>query len=275
MRASGWAIVVAAPMALAALAGCSGGGGAPPGITPETPAPRLLFETDAARCDNLLLFQFVEFSATDAYLPPGYRPRDPQDFLDSPAPTGQAALTLTLLECKDWQYSGEPLRTGFLGIYIDPPQVPGSGDPSPINFYEVERYGDDPTGALDSLGWPRVVTNVSFQTDTLATKAAPRAQVTDADGLLIEVATYPATEYSLADGPVRFWHDLEGGTGYFDYDFPLRPDFGPVRCIARAGSTLADIAGATTCPPADPLGATFPNLAFEGNFTFLPGIHTQ
>ena len=265
-----------------ALAGCLGGT-VPP--SPETPTPEvqpLRIDIGGSGCTNTVLFQLLDFAVATRFLPPGYHAKDPQDFLGSPAAFGQAAAVLLLVDCQE-SARGGAWKTGFVGLYIEPPTVPGADEGPNLHFYEVEHYADDLDGLLERLGWPVAVGSTFTFTSSLDEGPARVTEVADRDGPILTFLTTHAAPYTLASGPVRLWHQLGNGTAAFDYDAQLDASFGSATCLTvRPGTTLATLVGEPAglpipgenivCPQ-DRLrfGAIFPGLSFTGRFWFLPG----
>ncbi len=285
---AGRALAVTVVLAGLVLAGCvSGPVQAPPSKATLLPAP-ITLNIGARDCLNFILFQFLPFAAADAFLPPGYHARDPKDFLNSPAATGQAAAVVFLLDCASRDADGKPWVSGYSGVYVEPPAVPDTPDAVPLNFYEVEHFGEELNGTLASLGWPVHASNVSVARNTVSQDTVGKSgSITDANGLLFQFFATAAAPYQLALGPVRLWHETPKGTGYFQYNATLDAQFGPVVCILpQYGTVLGALIGEPTrlpnggnlvacAPDRARLGATFPNLSFLGEFRFLPGVHAR
>jgi hypothetical protein len=239
------------------LAGCASD--APPGLPTEpsgSAAPSLpdpLY--GPASCDNILLFQVVDYAQTDPFLPPGFHPRDPQAFLSSPAAFGQAGVIFLSLDCDSG--GPQPLQVAVVGIFIEAPIVEGL-EPAPLNFLELVRYtpGEEFGGALVSTGWPVVPANVSL-VSTVPGLQGYDAQVTVADGegnLAMVAGSVAAPPGDLGGGPTRFWHQGSTGLGYVEYGASLATKVGSGLCQARQGTPLSVFVGAPVGSPDTPLG---------------------
>lgn len=274
-RGPGRAWAVAAALLSVALAGCGDGGG--PGADAVGPAATPLeILAGASQCQTAILFQFVDYSATDTFLPPGFHPRDPQAFLGAPVAVGQAAIVLANMACAASELEGGPLNHSFLGIFVETPVVPGETLPGGLDFYEVEHLAGP--GATDrllaSLGWSLRRADVRVPASE-AGAALVQAEVADASGVLYAVQGSAPVPYNFDLDRIRFWHQSPQGLGHFLIDAQLDARFGPGVCSLRADSTAARLSGATTCPTGETLVATFPGLSYDGWFRFLPGVEAQ
>jgi hypothetical protein len=286
-------VLLAAAFLAAAVAGCLAGP-SPPAPTPQRPAPGTVESAayDDLACRNALLFLLVDYAKTDAYLPPGFHPRDPQEFLVGfPASFGSAAVLFIAVDCPSPQGN---LTAGSIDIFVQRPAVAGAED-SRFDFYEVARYGraGEFGGLLDQARWPRADGGVSLM---LAEGTTQRswflwANATDAMGPVasfLGAATSTAgTTIELGPSLVRFWHEDGGGLASYEYDTVLEPWVGPGACTVREGSPLAAFTGTTgvaaplgggdvACPGlsgGSPVVATFPNLVLDGHATLWPGVH--
>jgi hypothetical protein len=233
-----------------------------------------------AQCENLLLFQTVEYGQTDAYLPPGFHPRDSQGFLRTPVAFGQGAVVFMVLQCTS-TVSG-PLHVAFLGIFVEAPSVKGL-EPAPYNFFELARYGQPGEfgGALVASHWPWSLANVTIQTTSAALRDTDViAVVADGEGTIAQVAGTVAAPVPVGDGPTRFWRQDDAGLAYVEYGALLDSRVGPGICSARQGTPLAafvgqPIVGPVGCIPADgkgdPVVAVLAGLQLNATFHRLPG----
>lgn len=277
----GRATAILAVMAL--LAGCLGPEPEPVAdpivAAPEPPQPFV------GACDAALLFQFISYGSTDRWLPPGFHPRDPQDFLNSPVAFGQAAVVMLIVDCA--QPDGTVHQSGSVDIFVEPPVVDGL-DPARFDFYEVERYGDpdELDGALSDSGWQRLPGIIEFGgaggpgglPSTIGFSAL--AQVTDDNGTILSMIGPVAADVPLGAGPVRFWHESSQGLSFVEYDVVLEPRIGSGSCSARAGTALAQMlpSSPTTtvgvnCPPGTPIVALLPDMAVNITAQHLRGVH--
>jgi hypothetical protein len=267
----------------ALLAGCLGSdqAQAPDVAVAEPVAPKPFVGT----CDSGLLFQFVPYGSTDRWLPPGFHPRDPQDFLGSPVAFGQAAVILLIVDCA--APDGTVLRSASVDIFVESPVVEGV-DPARFDFYEIERYGDpaELDGALLDSGWLRLPGEVRFGgaggpgglPSTVGYSVL--AEVADGNGTIMSMIGPVAADVPLADGPVRFWHESEPGVSYIEYDVSLQPRVGTGSCSARAGTALAQMLPASpvagtlgvNCPPGTPIVALLPDMAVNVTAQHLRGV---
>lgn len=244
------------------LAGCASD--APPGLEsdplPTTPALPPIPAYGPALCDNILLFEVVEYPQVDPFLPPGFHPRDPQAFLNSPAAFGQAGVIFLSLDCD--RDGPQPLQVAVVGIFIEAPIVEGL-EAAPLNFLELVRYtpAQEFGGSLREAGWPVAAANVTL------VSAVPGLQgydaqvvVDDGQGMVARVAGTVATPPGgLGGGPTRFWHQDAGGLGYIEYGAALSSKVGAGLCQARAGTPLSAFVGAPVGSPDTPVG----DLAFS------------
>jgi hypothetical protein len=254
----------------------------PPGVEAQAAAAPFYGE---AVCANGLLFQLVDYAQTDPHLPPGFHPRDPNAFLNSPAAFGQAGVIFMVLDCESEQ-SG-PLAAAFVGIFIEAPAVAGV-EPAPFNFYELARYGSKGEfgGALGAAAWPLAEANVSVT--NLAAALRPydfQASAADAEGTIAMLwGTAMAPAGVIGPGPTRFWHQDTQGIAFIEYGAVLQTLVGTGACQARAGSPLAEFVGPPTvghdlighyaCPgPAgEPVVAVLEGLALNATFQRFPGV---
>ncbi|HJQ94074.1 MAG TPA: hypothetical protein VJ874_07320, partial [Candidatus Thermoplasmatota archaeon] len=271
----GWRL--ASGVLLVLLAGCLGDGSVPPspGTGPQAaePTPPLY----SAECSNALLFQFVEYADTDAYLPPGFHPRDPQAFLGSPAAFGKAGVLMIAIDCTD--EAGVRYAAGSVDIFVEAPVVDVDGlDAATFNFFEVER--SEPPGpftqALASIGWPMVPGEVSVNITlgSASNSAAGTAEVLDGEGRVGLFGGAMGAPVPLGNATVRFWHDGPKGLGFIEYQGDLQPITGSGYCFLREGTAMADFAQSTPagdlgpaaglgCPPGEPVMATFPHFRMD------------
>lgn len=252
--------------------------------SPETRAPDQLDPLPdpyygEGTCANGLLFQFVDFSATDAYLPPGFHARDPQEFLGAGVAFGQAGVFLRTLSCESPLFG--PLQAAFIGIFIEAPVVPGL-EPAPFNFFEVVRYGNSTSefgGALARSGWPFLPANVTVVHDTAAGQGFDVvATVSDAEGDVASFAGILGNEVVVGAGPTRYWRQGEGGLAYIEYGGQLDSRAGPGFCRVRAGTPMAEFVGEpliadVACPgTGDPIVAMLTDARLNATFHRLPGV---
>jgi hypothetical protein len=276
-----------------AAAGCLVGP-APPAPTPARPAPGPIQSAgyDDLACDNALLFLFVDYAKTDPFLPPGFHPRDPQQFLVGfPVAFGTAAVLFIEVRCLSPLGN---LTAGAIDIFVQGPAVEGGSD-ARFDFYEVARYAPagEYGGLLDQAGWPRIDGSVAVQLAEGVTQKSwfIQANATDALGPAVAflggAASTQGTTIELGPSLVRFWHDGKDGLASYDYNTTLEPWVGPGVCTVREGSPLAAFTGTTgvasplgggdiACPGAaggPPVVATFPRLVLDTHATLWPGVH--
>jgi hypothetical protein len=279
-------------LAVLALAGCM-----------QDPSPVRVVETGPevtvplvptygpATCANVLLFQFVDYAQTDAYLPPGFHPRDPQGFLQTAVAFGQAGILLMALRCESPTMG--PLNVSFVAIFVEPPVVDGL-EPGTFDFFELARYGPATEfgGALHSPLWPTNPADVLLTTLDPATSGMDvMATVTDGEGEVAWVAGTAAAGINVGTGPTRFWHQSNGGLAYIEYDANLDANIGSGLCRARAGTPFAAFVGQpavgipglgrVSCPgligqaddTADPVVAIITDPQFNATFHRLDGVY--
>ena len=277
-------VVLRSPLVVALLlllAGCLGGSpdGDEEGVL--APGPVLDLPRFQGPCDNALLFQFVDYSATDPYLPPGFHPSDAKNFLTiSPVAFGQAAVLFIVVSCQD--ALGQNYTAGSLDIFIEPPFVPDLV-PARFNFYELERYGDAGPLAetLAAAGWPMPPGSivVSPTDDALDGADVVGGSVVDNHGELVNMSGVAAAKVDLGLAKIRFWHQGPTGLGYVEYEANLDSVAGPGSCAVRPGTALAAFIASPllpslpiACPPGDPVVATFPLLQMNVTAQFLAGV---
>jgi hypothetical protein len=294
MRRQGGVLLATLLLAATALgAGCLSGPGPP---APPAPRPAAVPVQSAAyeglACENALLFLLVDYAKTDPYLPPGFHPRDPQEFLVGfPASFGSAAVLFLEVTCPS---PGGNLTAGSIDVFVQRPTVPGADD-ARFDFYEVARYshGGEFGGLLDGAGWPRIDGSVGLHLTRGVTQRSWFIQANASDELGPAVTflggALPSNGTTIELGPslVRFWHEGAGGLASYEYDTVLDPWVGPGVCTVREGSPLAAFTGTTgvaaplgggdvACPDASggsPVVATFPGLVLDGHATLWPGVH--
>lgn len=270
---------------LALLAGCLGpepGDDVPTVASPTAPPPA---EPYVATCLNGLLFQFVDYAATDSYLPPGFHTRDPQDFLTfSPVAFGQAGVVVLMLDCV--AADGTRYEAASVDIFVESPSVPGI-EPAHFDFYEIERYGDPEEfdGVLKPSKWPRLPGWVNFTVDPEPVPSGldVLVQLFDDAGEVMWFGGPASAPVDVGTGIVRFWHDGPLGLAYYQYDVVLDAHVGGGACDARPGTALAALAPNPVplvetnfvCPPSSPVVATFPGLVINATAQFLPGVHAE
>lgn len=233
-------------------------------------------------CLNGLLFQFVDYAATDAYLPPGFHPRDPQGFIAvSPVAFGQAGVLAFMVDCK--ATDGTLYEAATVALFVESPQVDGV-ERALFDFYEIERHGDPGEfgGALTASGWPRLAGTVNFTIEPLpgTEDIDVIVDLTDSNGLVMAFGGPVGAPLDLGTGTVRFWRDGPLGLAYYDYTVHLDARVGAGICQARNGSALAafspsqvPLGESVRCPPATPVIGIFPDFAFTATARFLPGVH--
>lgn len=265
-------------LAVIAMAGCL----SPPSPTGDTTTPPavaapMVVPIDATHCADLVLFQLLDFKATEPFLPPGFHARDASELLGNPAVVGKTAMVLVTLNCT-LRGQDQPWRPAFLELFVAHPAVPEVNGTARFDFYEVERYGssNELNGSLRDAGWRIVPADVAVQVmsasgDVIMGSGA----VTDEKGSLVTMTGSTPAPLNLDFGSMRFWQQTHGGLGYFETAFPLNPGTGGAACSMRAGSTVAALAGSTTCPPGTPLLASFPDLTFSSHFVYLPGVRAR
>lgn len=274
------------------LAGCMQDP-APAGLPEPGPeaAPPPVPTYGPATCANVLLFQFVDFAKTDSYLPPGFHPRDPQDFLQTAVAFGQAGVLLMALRCESPTMG--PLNVSFVAIFVEPPVVEGV-EAGTFDFFELARYGPagEFGGVLDRAGWPTHEAGVLLTTlDPTTAGVDVMATVTDGEGEVAWVAGTAAAGVNVGTGPTRFWHQSNDGLAYIEYDANLDANIGSGICRARAGTPfaafvgqpVADIPGLgrLSCPGligqvddvADPVVAIITDPQLNATFHRLEGVY--
>lgn len=271
-------MATAAATLLPLLAGCLA---AAPGTddAPEAAAPAPAVVTYEGVCSAALMFQFIDYAQTDRYLPPGFHPRDPKEFLTIlPVATGQAGAIFLAVQCADDGDGGPAFSS--VSIFVEPPFVAGF-DPGLFDFYEIERSGSaDPfRPALHPSGWPEHDAVVTVDMASPVPDQEPvqlAVVVSDTDGVLASFDGVARAEVDVGTGPVRFWHDGPAGLGVLQIVASLDSRVGAGRCTARSGTALADFMGGTSCvPPAEPVLAMFPGLGIAAEARFLPGVHAE
>lgn len=243
-----------------------------------------------AACDNILLFEVADYGQTDPFLPPGFHPRDPQEFLNSPVSLGQAGVVFMTLVCES--AGAGPLAASFVGIFIEAPIVEGV-ESAPLNFLELVRYGsgDEFGGALGASGWPVVAANVSLVSNVPVMDGRDAlASVEDPEGTVARVAGTAAAPGGALGSPARFWHQDERGLSYIDYDGTLDPSVGSGTCEVRAGTPLSVFVGTPVGVPVpeelpvgdptaclgvnggEPLVVILQDLSLQATFHRFPGV---
>ncbi len=260
------------------LAGCAGD----PGLTSDgasnssAPGP-LIVAIEATACNNLILFQLLDFDAAEPYLPPGFHARDASELLDNPAVVGKTAMVLVTLDCTV-RGQPQPWQPAFLELFVEHPVVPEVNGTARFDFYEVERYGDtnELAGAVRAAGWRLLPANVSIDAMPVAGRLVTgSATLSDDRGTLVNMMGSAPTPLNLDFGQLRFWQQTPTGLGFFETSFPIEPGAGGAVCSMRADSTAAKLAGSTTCPPGTPLLASFTDLSFNSRFVFLSGVRAR
>jgi hypothetical protein len=282
-------LLLAAAFLATLAAGCLSGPTPPaPSPVPSAPEPRQSLLHDGLACENALLFLFVDYAKTDPYLPPGFHPRDPQEFLVGfPVSFGSAAVLFIEVHCPSPLGN---LTAGSIDIFVQPPAVDGVA-PARFDFYEVARYAraGEFGGLLDEAGWPRIDGTVDLQLTRGVTQRSFSilANATDTLGTAVSFVggAFPTDGTTIELGPsvTRFWHAVPGGLAAYEYDTVLEPWVGPGVCTVRAGSPLAAFTGSTgvasplgggevACPSGSPIVATFPDLMLDAKATYWPGV---
>jgi hypothetical protein len=268
-------------VAVALLAGCltdpEPSDASSPAALP-TPPP----EPYGATCLNGLLFQFVDYATTDRFLPPGFHPRDPRDFLNTQVAFGMAGVVVLVVQCTS--ADGEAYEAASVDIFVESPGVP-TVEKAFFDFYELERYADPAEfdGVLSTAGWPRLVGNVNFtrEVEPLPSNMDVIVDVTDEAGSIMSFAGPVNAPVTVGTGIVRFWRDGPAGLAYYQYDVVLNAVVGPGYCTARSGTALAALSpnplglAPLICPPSEPVVATFPGLSINATARFLPGVHAE
>jgi hypothetical protein len=273
------------------LAGCLEGR-APAATTGPSPTDAVSVAPAQFACSAALLFELVDETATDAYLPPGFHPRDPQDFLGTPVAFGQAGILVIAVSC---QGPSGRLDQASVDIFVEHPAV-GSLAPADFDFYELERYGppDQLGGALQSAHWPFLtgtphlaVSNGTVERAADVGKAYRTvfADVSDENGPIYSFNGVASGNYTLGPRMVRFWHDAPDGLSAIDYATRLDTQVGGGDCSARPGTSMAGFISSGTlgqltavagygCPPGTPVIASFPvGFALNATVARLPGVH--
>lgn len=281
VRAGAHSLLVAALV----LGGCLGSPADDPAPLPAgTPGPEL--PRYLATCDAALLFQVVPYSETDQFLPPGFHPRDPQEFLSFlPVALGQAGVIVLMLFCES--EAGEAHESSSVAIFVESPAVDGVED-ALFDFYEVERYGahGEFGGVLARAGWPRLAgdVNASLDPELLPQQVKDQdvmAWVEDGSGLAMRFGGSTNAPVNVGSGVVRFWRDGPSGLAYYEYDTSLPAQVGTGWCEARPDTALAVFAPTAVpfegfyfrCPPAEPVVAHFPRIDINATAGYLPGVH--
>lgn len=263
------------------VAGCLGTQPTQPAAEEPTPTAAPSY---GATCLNGLLFQFVDYASTDAYLPPGFHPRDPQGFISvSPVAFGQAGVLVLMVDCL--AADGVAFEAASVALFVESPQVDGV-EPALFDFYEIERHGDPGEfgGVLTPSGWPRLPGAVNFTIEPVpgTEQLDVIADLWDADGKVMGFMGPVGAPLSLGAGTVRFWRDGPQGLAFYQHTGVLDVRVGAGVCEARSGSALASFAPSQVpvgdgfrCPPATPIVGTFPDLVLNATARFLPGVHAE
>ncbi len=264
-------------MILVGLAGCLSTGertptsGLPPslGSVPET------VPLEASDCIATVLAILVDREHTDAFLPPGFHPRDPQDFFDIPVATGQAMAFLIVVTCPATEVAPDGFEMAIASIFVESPAIPQVADPAHYDFYTLDhmfpREGNL-AGYAATWGWAWTpATNTLTLPGGLDATAITR--VDSPDGTLL--ASFRSTFPAPVDNPpeqVRFWHDGHLGIGHITTTLTTIPDAGPTDCNLNPGTRIAKLLGGNTCPPLAALAARFSSFDLSAEVVHMPGV---
>lgn len=263
-------------MALTLVAGCVEEHDPPrPAPTSAAAASVILEPNNATSCTRVFPAIPVDRLHAQTFLPDGFVAAEASTFFGQASLPADAGLLIgSAMRCGDSQWSPNGYVEGMLGIFIEPPLVDGR----PVegeHFYELGRATPDSqpyTATMERIGWTLFGNDVDvahvvtrFESGSMMIKDEAGAVF----GANVEAA--PAKDDFTGTLHLRWWHQTETGTGFFEYVFAPDGYLGPGTCEARAGSVPAQVMQSTQCR-----GALFmvgPPYDVDGRFEFRQVEH--
>jgi hypothetical protein len=264
-------VVLAVALALT-LSGCLAAQPPTPGGDDgaHLPEPVLPLDVplDPKNCFLTGTILLVPLDQVQRHLPEGFRARDAQVVLGTPAATGRGAALAFNIDCKD-----SALAAGYhfaeLLLTVYPPMVEADLKPSTVDHYAVTAFATE--GALRDLfegaGWPMEGQSASLSISWLPSGGVGTGTYRDADGRTAWTYEVTATTEIVASNLERIWRVTDTGLAFIEHDYSNRVYLGPARCTFAAGT--AAVLGRSACEATD-VGLVIPESSWKARFVTLP-----
>ncbi len=252
----------------ALLSGCTSGSDAETAASPPAFVPYSITyaATDCVEGDVVVL---IDPALAARSLPAGFKARDAQSLLGTPAATGRMAAFLNTYKCGTSDQDVAGVQEAQIGIFIETPNVAGNRSAAVLEFYEVMRYTSGwELAELQAGGWNAQNATMTSTADAYPIAATAAGQATDTQGEVYSFSLTAGPPAALA-GIGRFWHQAETGLAYADYELATMAHNGLASCAVRAGTPAAALIDATDCTGLQALGVVIPSFDTNVTFNFL------
>jgi hypothetical protein len=257
----------------------------PPPPAPAAAAP-FPHEVRLSGCLNPRMLFFLDPTAAQALLPPGYKAADATGLLryvGFPQPpavaTGRAVAGYDFLSCAKGSLDSGPQSFSEIGVFIDPPAF-GNTSGSEATNLDLYLLGLHTT----SPAWRALLQSAGFDPQETLAATIASAQAIDPAGFIqgqgsvagsAPLAT--ATWDGAADGnPLsihgRYWHSNAVGTFYLDFRLDETVYAGAIAsCTHAPGSSYEQVSGTRTCTNQPRFAAVGVNSTIAGGMHWQPG----
>jgi hypothetical protein len=235
-------------------------------------------EWGATDCRTVTVIKGVEYGHLAGLLPPGYRPRDLSDMMGLPVRAQRAGLILAASVCGP---QGDELQAGSLVATIEAPDIGHALEPTLYDVYEIFHFTVSTKNAIGmkERGWNVQLVNIDLPPPTvIGTTSAANANVTQGDVEVYRIFGTGEVQMPAGKGLVRFWHQSEGGTSYYEGIYPTGTQGGEGGCRIAGSHPLAQAWGSTGCA----LGGGEPFLYtivreydVAVRLVYLPGVYAR
>lgn len=276
-----WPFVALALLVSLSWAGCFGQDAPEATDAPPTTSPSpydtvagFTLGLNSTKCREGDVIVLVELARLQSQLPAGFKAKDAQELLGSPVATNKGAVFLYSWVCLQSDIGPDGLKAGGATIFVEAPRV-ANVTAGGYNFYELATWTNvvELLEMLEAVNW--TVVEGANTAQVLPTAAGGGAtangNVQDETGVVFSFgATAPGSDRLAIFA--RFWQNIPGGLGFFEFKFNTQGAFGSATCSLRSGSVPANATGFTSCPTGDSVGLAIVDTAWTSSFTFLPGV---
>lgn len=265
-----------------AVAGCLGGddAGDGPGAIQSGPGPAAFdVDNDLDGCVVAAALFLVDPDSAQRLVPDAYQVADASGLFGLPLPSGRAVIFVDTFTCSASSLSEAPLDAVDLGVYVEPPSVPGlRSETGTFHIYGVAHVTSsaDHMALLRSAGYRVVEARTEVALTVPPAGFHVGSEVIDADGRMYAHELTGPSVVPLG-GVSRYWHESPSGLAFFEYAFPQQPNHVGVvvSCSIRPDSVIHEALGTEDCTGSDTATLTVVDGTYAGRIAFLPGVHAE